>query len=215
MPRRHAAADYDSSVFVNCPFDHAYAPLFEAIVFTIIHCGFTVRCALEVVDAGSTRIDKLYKLIENCRFGLHDLSRTEVDEHSQLPRFNMPFELGLFLGAKHYGIARHRTKQSLILDTEQYRYRKFLSDIAGQDVQEHKNDRIKASSAVRDWLAASRSKSDIPLAGGQAIMRHFGEFESFLPAMLIAAQLERSELGFFDLANFMGQFLEERRTMTT
>ena len=46
---------------------------------------------------------KIYGLIEECRYGIHDLSRTKLDEINALPRFNMPIELGLFLGAMRYG----------------------------------------------------------------------------------------------------------------
>jgi len=37
MPeRRQAAPTYDdTSAFLNCPFDAAYAPLFEAIIFAL------------------------------------------------------------------------------------------------------------------------------------------------------------------------------------
>jgi hypothetical protein len=46
MPRSYA-----NSVFVNCPFDPAYRPLFEAVVFATYDCGFYPRCALEVDDS--------------------------------------------------------------------------------------------------------------------------------------------------------------------
>ena len=42
-------------VFVNCPFDAEYSPLFRALVFAIEYCGFSTRCGLEVDDAGETR----------------------------------------------------------------------------------------------------------------------------------------------------------------
>ena len=87
-------------VFINCPFDPEYAPIFNALVFTIYACGFRPRSAKELDDGGQTRIEKLFNLIEECRFGIHDLSRTELDAVNQLPRFNMPLELGMFLGAK-------------------------------------------------------------------------------------------------------------------
>jgi hypothetical protein len=93
-------ADY---VFVNCPFDDAYQDLFEAIVFTIHDCGYVARSALEVDDGSQVRIDKIAALIAACRFGIHDISRTQPDTATGLPRFNMPFELGMFLGAKRYG----------------------------------------------------------------------------------------------------------------
>jgi hypothetical protein len=126
----------------------------------------------------------------------------------------MPFELGLFLGARRFGGTKsQRDKQCLVLEAERYRYQKYLSDIAGQDIRQHDNDPAKAVGAVRDWLAASRSKSAKPLPGATAIMRHYGEFQANLPAMLRAADLEPAELGFFDRANLMAQFLETRAAL--
>ncbi len=54
-----------------------------------------------------------------------------------LPRFNMPFELGLDLGCRDFGSLDLATKQCLILEREPYRYQLVLSDIAGNDVQAH------------------------------------------------------------------------------
>ena len=45
-----AANDYAVNVFINFPFDAAYKPLFEAIVFAILNCGHKPRCALEIDD---------------------------------------------------------------------------------------------------------------------------------------------------------------------
>ena len=90
------------SVFVNCPFDDGYRPLFRAVIFTILKCGFDPHCALELEESGEVRIDKIADLVRRCRYGVHDLSRTELNDKG-LPRFNMPFELGLFLGAKRFG----------------------------------------------------------------------------------------------------------------
>ncbi len=89
------------NVFVNVPFDDKYEPLFEALVFTISACGYRVRCALEDDDSGDIRLDKLVELIRECPRSIHDLSRIEPGEND-LPRFNMPFELGLALGAKRF-----------------------------------------------------------------------------------------------------------------
>ena len=62
-------------------------------------------------------MDKLYNLISECRYGIHDLSGTELDPEHGLPRFNMPLELGIFLGAKRYG-ATPQLKRVLILDVD-------------------------------------------------------------------------------------------------
>jgi hypothetical protein len=104
MPDRNGpAATYDTSIFFNCPFDEAYKSLFEALVFAAFDCGYVPRCALEVDDAGQVRIEKILAIIRGCRLGVHDISRTELDLVNALPRFNMPFELGLFVGAARFG----------------------------------------------------------------------------------------------------------------
>jgi hypothetical protein len=65
-------------------------------------------------------------------FGVHDISMTELDRLTGLPRFNMPLELGLFLGAHRFGSKDQRRKVALILDRERYRCQAFISDIAGR-----------------------------------------------------------------------------------
>jgi hypothetical protein len=115
-------------VFINCPFDQAYAPIFQALIFCIYSCAFRPRSARELDDSGQLRMEKLYALIEECRYGIHDLSRTEPDAASGLPRFNMPLELGLFLGAKKYGDAAQKLKRALVLDVEPFRYQRFISN---------------------------------------------------------------------------------------
>ena len=37
---------YDENVFINCPFDGEYQPLFRALVFAVQICGFVPRSAL-------------------------------------------------------------------------------------------------------------------------------------------------------------------------
>src|ERR1041384_2209048 len=146
MPRSRP----DNAVFLNVPFDAAYRPLFEALVFCVTDCSYEARCALEASDAGHVRVEKIARIIADCAFGVHDISRTELDKASRLPRFNMPFELGLFLGAKRFGDRRQKHKSTLILDCERYRYQKFLSDIAGQDIKAHGNNPAQLIGAVRD-----------------------------------------------------------------
>ena len=154
---------YEESVFINCPFDKEYYPLFEAIIFTIHDCGFIARCAREINDSSQVRAEKLFQMIADCKYGIHDISRTQLDESNGLPRFNMPLELGYFLGAKQFGNKKQKEKLCLILDVEPYRYQKFCSDIAGQDISSHENNSDKTIKKVRDWL--NDSISDIERLG--------------------------------------------------
>ena len=125
--------DYSSNVFINCPFDDEYRDMFHAIVFAVFDCNFRARCALEEDDGGEGRMEKILRIIEQCKYGIHDICRTELDGVTNLPRFNMPFELGVYIGAKRFGGAGQRGKKCLIMDTERYRYQRFISDIAGND----------------------------------------------------------------------------------
>jgi hypothetical protein len=191
------AADYGRSVFVNCPFDKDYRPLFEAVVFAVHDCGHVARCALEVDDGSEVRIDKVARIIGDCRFGLHDISRTEPDSASGLPRFNMPFELGVFLGAKRFGRAEQKQKSCLILDIEPYRFQKFLSDIAGQDIAAHAGNVQSAISCVRDWLSDATQRS-IRMPGGKTVAERYAIFRRELPAMCETYSLRVEELTFND-----------------
>jgi hypothetical protein len=80
-------------VFINCPFDAGYRAILDALVFAIYDLGFVARCVLEEDDAGEVRLSKIERIIEECRFGIHDLSAVGLDANTGLPRFNMPLEL--------------------------------------------------------------------------------------------------------------------------
>jgi hypothetical protein len=164
-----AIAKYDFNVFVNCPFNEIYLPLMEALIFAIHDCGFIARSALEAEDPGEVRIHKIARIIKDCRYGIHDISRTEVDRETGLPRFNMPLELGLFLGARRFGSKTDKMKGCLILDCKRYRYQRFCSDIAGQDFQSHDSTPETAVRVVRNWLRNNSHYSDIAIPGGSAM----------------------------------------------
>lgn len=182
-------------VFINCPFDDDYAATFHALIFTIYACGFRPRSAREVDDGAQTRIDKLFRIIEQCRYGIHDLSRTEVDAQYGLPRFNMPLELGLFLGAKQYGNEAQQDKRVLILDVEQYRYQRFISDLAGMDIHEHRGEPVRAVRETRNWLAnVSRRK----LESADRIARLYETFTADLPAIAASLDFDHDSIPYVD-----------------
>lgn len=182
-------------VFINCPFDADFKLIFQALIFTIFACGFRPRSARELDDGGQTRIDKLYGLIEDCRYGIHDLSRTELDNTNKLPRFNMPLELGLFLGAKRYGDKAQRDKRLLILDVERFRYQKFISDLAGMDIHEHGSKPETAVRETRDWLA---NVSRRQISSGEKIVRSYLQFNADLPALAAALEFDANSIPYVD-----------------
>ncbi len=195
-----ASSDFAHNVFINCPIDPDYDPLFQAMVFTIHLLGFRVRCSREENDSGNIRLGKILKIIGECRFGIHDISRTELDKHG-LPRFNMPFELGVDLGIRRCGNRRFRTKVHLILDRTPYRYQHFLSDIGGQDIDAHYNKPKRVITNVRDWLRSATKANDMP--SGKII---FGEYKRFLrdlPAICQRLNLDIREITFPDYSHIV------------
>ena len=198
---------YDRNVFINCPFDRQYEKMFRAIVFTVQQCGFSARCALEVNDTSQTRIEKIFDLIEKCRLGIHDLSRVEVSSSSQLPRFNMPLELGIFFGAKRYGGDRQQQKMGIVMDRDQYRYQQFCSDIAGQDISAHRGQVDGVIEAVHGFMAGIRP--DVILIGPTKIRERYNAFLSELPAAARKVGLEDEEVRFGSLTHLVSAWLQE------
>ena len=148
-----ADASAPNDVFINCPYDPGYARTFEALVFVVHALGFRARAAREIDDGADVRIERIVRIIRECRYGIHDLSRAELDPNTGYARFNMPFELGVFLGAKRFGNTEQRKKSTLVLDIDPFRYRNFISDIAGNDPHAHGGEPVQAIRKVRDWLA--------------------------------------------------------------
>ena len=194
------------AVFLNVPFDTAYRPLFEAMVFAVLDCGFQPRCALETTDAGQVRVQKIAAIIRECALGIHDISRTGLDKESRLPRFNVPFELGLFLGAKWFGNQIQRRKNTLILDCERYRYQQFLSDIAGQDIKAHQNKPEMLIKAVRNWLRDTQPTR--PMPSGGVIAARYRRFRQELPVWCRQQKLEEHALQFNDYTFLIWRWLE-------
>lgn len=194
------------AVFINCPFDGDYLPSFHAIVFTVLRCGFKPRCALETVDSAGTRISKIEKMIEECPLGIHDISRTELNP-AGLPRFNMPLELGLFLGAKRFGDKIQARKRCLVLDSERHRYQAFMSDIAGQDIEAHGNDVATLIAKVRLFLNAA--KRGEPLASGLTLAEDYQRFRAVLPILCADLDVEPDNLAFKDFVWIAARWVED------
>jgi hypothetical protein len=194
-------------VFINCAFDAQFQPIFHAIVFAVIRSGFRARCALETDDGAENRFAKIQNVIERCRYGIHDLSRTESDGDPPLPRFNMPLELGLFIGARRFGSREQKRKSTLILDREQYRYQRFISDIAGQDIRAHGGDPARAIEAVATWLRIQSRSTTVP--GGRRIAEEFTIFREDLPGILGARALHPEEMTFGDFVAIVTAWITE------
>jgi hypothetical protein len=178
------------SVFINCPFDNSYRPLLRAACFAILACGYAPRCALDISDSGAVRLTEIVRMIAGCDFSIHDISRVELDARTQLPRFNMPLELGADLGLRLEGPALQRRRKTLILDAEAHRYDVSLSDISGMDIEAHSNDPETVIRRIRDWLNAHRAPDATPLPGAAAIIDDHRAYRVLAPDIVGALRLD-------------------------
>jgi hypothetical protein len=200
------AVPYEKSVFINCPFDRSYLPLFHALIFAVQDCGFHARCAQDEDDSGDVRIGKIKRIIRECQYGIHDISSVQLDAETNLPRFNMPLELGLFLGAQEFGDSVQLKKQSLVLDSEPSRYRIFCSDIAGQDIRAHSDQPVKAIASVRAMLATAM-RGVVRVPGETVINARYQEFRSELPRICQKLHVEPAELQFVELRSLIEEWV--------
>jgi len=93
------------------------------------------RATLEIPDS-SRRLEKILRLARNCRYSVHDLSCVQLDpKKPRVPRFNMPFELGLCVA---YASQNKAQKPNwFVFEAEANRIDKSLSDLKGTDPRIH------------------------------------------------------------------------------
>ena len=208
--RRAISSLSAQSVFINCPFDERYRPVLRAIVFTIVASGFRPRCALDSTDGAEIRVSKIAGLIRDCDWAIHDLSRVEANADG-IPRFNMPMELGLHLGARLFGGVRQRRKRALILDSKAHRYDVALSDISGQDIEVHGDDPDRVIECVRNWLSEHRRSRQPPLPGVVAMRADYRLFQKEIRVLLRKYRLDSfEELSHSDFLWAINDWIRER-----
>lgn len=201
-------ASYRDNVFINCPFDSTYRPLFHAIIFTVHACGFTARCAQEEDNTGDIRIQKIIRIIDQCHYGIHDISKADLDEGTLLARFNMPLELGIFIGAHHFAAPDHynRNKKFVVMDAEPFRYLKFISDINGQDIKTHQYQKEQLIKNVRDFLDTSSKRA---LSGATFLIERYAYFLEDLPQLCEQLKWQVAELTFLNYVNCVSIWLRK------
>ena len=148
---------FEKNVFINCPFDDSYKELLWPLVFTVVYIGLEPTISL-TVSSGNVRVEEIKKLIRNAKYSIHDISRSKPLNVGDVPRFNMPFEMGLDIGCQTYGHGQLKSKKCLILETEKYYYQKVVSDISGQDIKDHNDNSKQLIYKVREWFVAVMNK---------------------------------------------------------
>jgi len=99
------------------------------------------------------RLQRLVDLISRCEFSFHDLSYVNLDGPRRVPRFNIPFELGLAIGL--HPKLQH---QIYVFEAKQHRLQHSLSDANGLDPLIHN----RTATGVLRALANGLSRLDRP-----------------------------------------------------
>lgn len=142
---------FEKNIFINCPFDNDFEILLRPLMFTIVYLGYNPRIALEDSDVSVSRLSKILKLINESKYSIHDLSRIKSNKKNEFARLNMPFELGIDFGSKEFS-KKHKDKKFLVISNEYHDYKKALSDFAGFDAHNHKNEPIELIGIIRNWI---------------------------------------------------------------
>jgi len=201
-------AQFDTCVFINCPFDKDYEPILQAILFCIVYVGLSPRLATERSDSGESRLTKIKELIEHSKFSIHDLSRCEANAKGEAFRLNMPFELGVDYGCRQYRRGM-KGKKFLILEEQKHRYMKVLSDISGFDIAAHNGDFQEAIRKVRNWLV---SEAGIQADGPARITAAYSDFQRWYYERQLVAGFSEKDIQDYptnELLNAMGTWITE------
>lgn len=211
-PSRDREKKFRKSVFINCPYNSSYTPLLQTIVFALLDFGFYPRSALELDTGISSRFEKICAMIGDCRFGIHDISQVALNDNTGLPQFNMPFELGLYLGASRGRPMLALPSDCLIIGGRQGDHFKAISDLAGHDISFHDFDHTKLIAAIRRFLS---SRVDDILPGASYVMDRRAAFDQQLPDMLAEKQLTFEEMTYLDFGRFAEAWLKNFRSFKT
>jgi hypothetical protein len=199
---------YKENVFINCPFDEQYRRLLRPLLFTILYLHLEPKIS-QTSSSGTIRINQIKRFIRTSRYGIHDLSRSKPLKKGDLPRFNMPYELGLDIGCHEFGGQRFKDKKILILETDPYHYQKVLSDIAGQDIKHHADDPKTIVREVRNWFSTIDPGN---VAGYSAIWIAFNQFTDDLNTSLLSdggfTQAEVDDMPEADYIKYVKQWID-------
>lgn len=139
-------------VFINVPFDRRGEPIFVGLISSLVGIGLNPRSVLEIPTQQS-RLERIFGLIAASAFSIHDLSRLGLSRGGGfcVPRFNMPFELGLAVAvslSQHKG--RTPPHQWWVLETARNRLPVSLSDLGGYDATVYGGTLLGLFRAVSD-----------------------------------------------------------------
>jgi len=201
------SGNYNHNIFINFPSNKEYLPIFRAIIFAIQANGFIPIFSAQRTG-GEPRFEKICSIISECNYAIHDISLVNLDRRTSLPRFNMAFELGLYLGCKKFGKTCHQSKNFLVLDKIPHQTKKTLSDLDHIDSVGYRNSRFEALKKVNTWLCQERGNDII---GNAWLVSRFKKFERIYPDLCKKLGVDFKNPEIQDELILSGKFLYEEQ----
>lgn len=153
VPEDDSVPEHDRSVFINCPFGADFGPAMDAILFTIVACGYEPRSAVDTDNTADSRLQRIVSALRGSHLSVHDLSLVYGDAGSGVAHLNMPLELGIAMALKlawEQGESTlPHTWTALVLDGSAYRA--AVSDLNGHDLKRY-SSREQLVAQVMAWL---------------------------------------------------------------
>ncbi|MGH8265438.1 MAG: hypothetical protein ACRET4_18335 [Steroidobacteraceae bacterium] len=175
-----------SDVFINLPFDSDYESLFLAMISGLVSLGLNPRSVVQI-SGSADRLRRLVAIIQECPFSIHDMSRVQRSGEGafRVPRFNMPFEMGLAAAVSITGTGMVR--QWRVIEAVRHRVAHSCSDVDGYNAEIH-------GGTVRGMFEAlSNIFPDTPMSPVTGVddmlwvYRRLRRFRQTLPANIYAA----------------------------
>ncbi len=145
-----------NGVFLNVPYDEEFSSIYIAYIVGLFQLDLVPHIASEI-PGGKRRLDRIFELIQSCRYSIHDLSRVEVSvTPTGLPRFNMPLELGMTITWANLHPKSHTW---FVWESEPYRLQRSASDLNGSDPYIHFGNAEGVLSELRNAFRRDRAPS--------------------------------------------------------
>jgi hypothetical protein len=164
------------SVFLNIPYDRRFGRLYRAYIVGLVELGLTPKATLGI-PGGSNRLERIFDLIQTCRYSIHDLSRVELDRAPPpTPRFNMPLELGLAIAWEKLNPGVHTW---FVCEKINRRSQKSISDLNGVDFHIHDGSPEGVMRELLNAFVRRKHSPDLP-----RMLRTFHRLNRLVPILM-------------------------------
>ena len=120
----------------------------------------------------------------------------------------MPFELGIFFGAKRLGNKEQKTKNALVFERVKFSYQQYISDLNGIDTKAHSNHPGNIIRQTRNWLSTASKRTTI--AGHIIITNEYNEFATLLPQIVALSGLAMDDIPFNDYCQIVEEAVKAK-----